>query len=134
MYKTSSLNYSICNSMKKFLQLHSRIKNKHDDGSDVCFTYLTFFKKYFDWLLSLNMFYISVVHHWNKIILLLKYICVEFISIKLLWENQVKGIGGCKKKEKISKSKTPTLAFFDNLKMKQQVQGDKNWCSTASFM
>ena len=23
--------------MKKFLQLHSRIKNKHDDGSDVAF-------------------------------------------------------------------------------------------------
>ena len=31
-----------------------------------------------------------------------------------------KGIGGCKKTEKNSKSKTTTLTNFDNLKKKQQ--------------
>ena len=39
-----------------------------------------------------------------------------------------KGIGGPKKKEKISKSETTTLTYFDNLKKKQQDQGSKNWC------
>ena len=39
-----------------------------------------------------------------------------------------KGIGGCKKKEKISKSETRTLTYFDNLKKKQQDQGNQNWC------
>ena len=87
-------------------------------------------------------FCVSLSKH--NIILLLKYTCVEFISIKLLWESQIqklekrkhpslpksystnrKGIGGCKKEEKISKSKTTTLVFFDNLKKKQQDQGSK---------
>ena len=39
-----------------------------------------------------------------------------------------KGIGGRKKKEKISKSKTTTLVFFVNLKNKQQYRGGENWC------
>ena len=75
----------------------------------------------------------------NIIVLLLKYTCVEFISIKLLWKNQIrkvekykkytsvqksystscKGIGGHKKTEKISKGKTTTLMYFDNFKKKQ---------------
>ena len=45
-----------------------------------------------------------------------------------------KSIGGHKKKEKISKSKTTTMTFLYNLKKKQQYQGDKNWCYTESFM
>ena len=86
-----------------------------------------------------------------NIILLLKYTCVEFISIKLLWENQIKklenypslrksyltspkGIGGRKKKGKISKSKATTLAFFVNLKKKQQDPSSKNWSYFGSFM
>ena len=44
-----------------------------------------------------------------------------------------KGIGGCKKTEKISKSKTTTLTYFDNLKKKQQDQGGKSWYYTQSF-
>ena len=74
-------------------------------------------------------------------ILLLKYTCVEFTSIKGLWKSQIKnfttnckGIGGSKKKQKISKSKTTTLEFFDNLKNRQQYQGSENWCYTESFM
>ena len=35
--------------------------------------------------------------------------------------------------EKISKSKTTTLTYFDNLKKKQQDQGDKNWHFTQRF-
>ena len=35
------------------------------------------------------------------------------------------GIGGCKKKEVISNSKTTTLTYFDKLKKKQQDQGGK---------
>ena len=89
----------------------------------------------------------------HNIILLLKYICVESISIKLPWENKSKtsknkkyssvrksystsrkGIGGRKEKEKISKSKITALTYFDNLKKKQQDQGSKNWCYTESFM
>ena len=37
-----------------------------------------------------------------------------------------KGIGGYKKKEKISKSQNKTLRYFDNLKKKQQDQSSKN--------
>ena len=44
-----------------------------------------------------------------------------------------KGIGDQKKKEKISQSKTTTLAFSYDLKKKQQCQGSKNWCCTESF-
>ena len=44
------------------------------------------------------------------------------------------GIGGCKREEKISKSKTRTLTYFDSLKKKQQDQGSKNWCCTENFM
>ena len=35
--------------------------------------------------------------------------------------------------EKISKSKTTTLTYFDNLKKKQQDQGGKNWYDTQIF-
>ena len=89
-------------------------------------------------------FYLSVFHQQNNVILLLNNTCVEFISIKLPWEHQIKklqnypsvrksystsskAIGGCKNKEKI-KSKTTTLTYFDNLKKKQQDQAGKNWC------
>ena len=68
---------------------------------------------------------------------LLKYTCVEFISIRLPWENQIKkrknyypsvqkrystsrkGTGGHKEKEQNSKTKTTKLMYFDNLKKKQ---------------
>ena len=53
-------------------------------------------------------------------------------SEKLL--NQLQGIDGRKNKEKISKSKTTTLTYFDNLKKKQQDQGGKNWFQTENFM
>ena len=39
-----------------------------------------------------------------------------------------------RKKEKISKSKTTTLAFSYNLKKKQQNEDGKKWCYTESFM
>ena len=39
-----------------------------------------------------------------------------------------KGIGARRKKEKISKSETTTLTYFDNSKDKHQDQGGKNWC------
>ena len=39
-----------------------------------------------------------------------------------------------RKKEKISKSKTTALMYFDNLGKKQQDQGSKNWSYTESFM
>ena len=90
----------------------------------------------------------------HNIALLLKYICVEFISIKLPWENQIrkeekhkkytsfrkscstsrKGISGHKNTEKINKDKTTTLTYFDNLKKKQKDQGGKNWYYTESFV
>ena len=107
-----------------------------------------------DWLLSLNVclsFCFSSSKH--NIMLLLKYICLEFISIKLPWDNKSKsrknkkyssvrksystsrkGIGGRKEKEKISKSKTTTLTYFDNLKKRQQDQHGKNWRYSESFM
>ena len=44
------------------------------------------------------------------------------------------GIGGCKKEEKISKSKTITVTYFDGLKKKQQDQGGKNWCCTENYV
>ena len=85
----------------------------------------------------------------HNIILLPKYTCVEFIYIKLPWENQTKnrknsarkcystgqkGIGGHKKNIKNSKSKTTTLRCFDNLKKRQQDQGGKNLCYTEKFV
>ena len=42
-------------------------------------------------------------------------------------KSSCKGIGGHKKTQKISKGKTTTLMYFDNLKKKQQDQGGKNW-------
>ena len=95
----------------------------------------------------MNIFLSFFVPSSKHNILLLKYTCVEFVSIKRLWKNQIKklgkqkypsfqkhfstrhkGIGGRKKKEKISKSKTMILVFFDNLKNKQQYQGCENFC------
>ena len=80
----------------------------------------------------------------HNIILLLKYTCVEFISIKQPTKNQIKkwekhnypsrkGVGGPKEKRKKFKSETLTLRYFDNLKKKQHDQGGKNWCYTQSF-
>ena len=79
----------------------------------------------------------------HNVILLLKYTCVEFISIKQPRKNHIKhgknnypsrkGVGGPKEKRKKLKSKTPTLRYFDNLKKKQRDQGGKNWCYTQSF-
>ena len=82
-------------------------------------------------VLSLNMLLSFCVSSSKHNIVLLKYTCAEFISIKLLWESQIKklkkhkypslrksystsrkGIGGREKKEKISKSKTTTLTYF----------------------
>ena len=40
-------------------------------------------------------------------------------SVRKGYSTSDKGIGGCKKKAKISKSKTTTLTYFDNLKKKQ---------------
>ena len=80
----------------------------------------------------------------DNTILLPKYLCVEFSSIKLSWDNKSEnrknkkypsvqksystsrqGIGGQKKKENISESETTTLKYFYNLKKNQQDQGDK---------
>ena len=89
----------------------------------------------------------------HNIVQLLKYTRVEFISIKLPWEDQIKlgkhkiilvfrkvtqlvvsDLGDRKKKEKNSKSKTTALAYFNNLKKKQQDQGGKNWCYTQKVL
>ena len=43
-------------------------------------------------------------------------------------------LGIVRKKETISKNKTTTLMFFDNLKKKQQDQSSKNWCTAETFM
>ena len=52
--------------------------------------------------------------------------CMGWIPIKKN-KTSCKGIGGHKKTQKISKGKTTTLMYFDNLKKKQQDQGGKNW-------
>ena len=89
----------------------------------------------------------------HNIVQLLKYTRVEFISLKLPWEDQIKlgkhkiilvfrkvtqlvvsDLGDRKKKEKNSKSKTTALAYFNNLKKKQQDQGGKNWCYTQKVL
>ena len=57
----------------------------------------------------------------------------KYTSVRKSYSTSCKGIGGCKKTEKISKSKTTTLTYFDNLKKKQQDQGGKNWYYTQSF-
>ena len=86
-------------------------------------------------------------------IVLLKYTCGQFTSIKLPWEikskigktlnypsvqkrysTSRKDIGGHKKIDKNSKIKTTTLTYFHNLKKKQQDQGGKCWCYAESFM
>ena len=36
--------------------------------------------------------------------------------------------------EKINKSKTTALSYFDDLKKTQQGHGGKNWCYTERFM
>ena len=55
-------------------------------------------------------------------------------STSLVYSTSCNGIGGCKKEEKISKSKTTTLTYLDSLKKKQQDQGAKNWCCTEHFL
>ena len=55
-------------------------------------------------------------------------------SVRKSYSTGYKDIGGHKKKEKISKSKNPTLRCFDNLKKRQQDQGGKNWCYTKRFV
>ena len=73
----------------------------------------------------------------NIIVLILKCTCVEFIpssyhgkikpkkrknkkytNVRKSYSTSRKGIGGRKKTEKISKAKTTTLTYFDNLKKK----------------
>ena len=43
-----------------------------------------------------------------------------------MFEKVTQLVGGRKKEEKISKCKTTTLTYFDNLKNKQQYQGGEN--------
>ena len=90
----------------------------------------------------------------NIIVLILKCTCVEFIpssyhgkikpkkrknkkytNVRKSYSTSRKGIGGRKKTEKISKAKTTTLTYFDNLKKKkQQDQGGKNWYYAESLV
>ena len=58
----------------------------------------------------------------------------NYPSFRKSYSTSCKGIGGHKKKEKISKSKTTRLTFLYNLKKKQQYQGGKNWSCTEGFM
>ena len=58
----------------------------------------------------------------------------SYPSFRKSYSTSCKSIGGHKKKEKISKSKTTTMTFLYNLKKKQQYQGGKNWCYTESVM
>ena len=58
----------------------------------------------------------------------------KYPSFRKSFSTSRKGIDGRKKKKKISKRKTKTLLFFDNLKNKQQYWGGENWCYTASFL
>ena len=110
--------------------------------------------KYSDWLLSLNvflsLFFIIETLHYSisEIHMCRVYFHQDtmgksnqkigkthnYPSVQQCYSTSHKGIGGHKKQEKISKSKTTTLAYFDNLKKKQQDQGSKNWCYTESFM
>ena len=97
-----------------------------------------------DFLLSLNIFLsFCVSSSKHNIILLLKYTCVEFISIKRLWENQIKklekhkyhsfrkkistshkGIGGRKKKSKV-KVKPPYWYFLIIWKISNNIEAVK---------
>ena len=43
----------------------------------------------------------------------------NYPSVPKSYSTSHKGIGGCKKKDKTSKSKTTTSTYFDNLKKKQ---------------
>ena len=52
-------------------------------------------------------------------------------SVRKSYSASHKGIGGYKRKKKIVKT---TLAYFDNLKKKQQNHDSKNWCYTKCFM
>ena len=55
-------------------------------------------------------------------------------SVPKSYSTSYNGIGGHKKEEKISKSKTTPLTYFDSLKKEQQDQGGKNWCCTENFV
>ena len=58
----------------------------------------------------------------------------NYSSFKKGYSTSRKHIGDLKKKRKISTRKTTTLAYFNNLKKKQQDQGGKNMCYTESFI
>ena len=58
----------------------------------------------------------------------------NYSSFKKSYSTSRKHIGDLKKKRKISTRKTTTLAYFNNLKKKQQDQGGKNLCYTESFI
>ena len=58
----------------------------------------------------------------------------NYPSIPKHYSTSPNGIGGRKKEEKICKSKTTTLTYFDSLKKKQQDQGGKSWCCTENFV
>ena len=53
-------------------------------------------------------------------------------SVRKSYSAGRKSISGRQKKE-VSKSKTTSLTYFNNLKKKQQDQGGKTWCYTLSF-
>ena len=57
----------------------------------------------------------------------------NYPNFRKSYSTSCKGIGGHKKKEKNSQTKTTTLTFLYNLKKKQQYHGCKNWCYTESF-
>ena len=52
----------------------------------------------------------------------------NYPSVQKGYSTSHKGIGHWKKIAKISRSKTATLTYFDNLKKKQQDQGSNSWC------
>ena len=59
---------------------------------------------------------------------------LNYCSVRKSYSISRKEIGDHKKKEQNSKIKTTTLAYFDNLKKKQQDQGGKCWWYPESLM
>ena len=76
----------------------------------------------------------------DNTIVLLKYLCVEFISIKLPWENKsvfekvtqlvARALVAIRKRKKLIKKKPQHWRIF----IIWQGQGDKNLCHNGSFM
>ena len=58
----------------------------------------------------------------------------NYPSVPKRYSTSRNGIGSRKNEEKISKSKTTTLTYFDSSKKKQQGQGGKNWCCNENFV